>query len=575
MYSSRKVQMCFALVVRFPPSAHRVTLLSARMARTPRPEEPQPTTTAVTLISLPSDALTLVLALVPSESLVAAAGSCHALWSAVAAAAAARATQLGCPLPLARKGEPASLLLRFVELVVRPPRASIAAGGAHTVAVGLELQGAKVMAWGGDPDDFNNHVSQLGHGNLTGEAAGLPLAVQGLDAVSGRCLAVAAGDYVSCVLTEGGECWTWGRPHCSLLGRHEPREEADAVPNQEPHSAEAAVPNHGQGAELPRHIAAGLSVQAVACGASHCLLLAGGRLHSWGWGESGALGHGMRQDELLPRLIDALPQVRHCSAGDAYTLAVSAHGELYAWGEDEYGRLGLGDESGTHLIPEAVRAPLEQEGSEATSEAALWRAAAPRFTRCCGARNHSLGVCARGDVYSFGSGDMGVLGHGDCRDRLRPSRVIALHGILEAAAGWHHSACLDCRGRVFTFGLDGGQGVLGHADRFVDDELQPWPRLVASLLDETVIEVVCGAHHTVVRTQKGAVLTCGEGRKGALGTGGFESNCEFLPVLDKLETISRLQRERDALMAKLRRSAEEIMQHLSLEPQEPEAQRNG
>ena len=490
----------------------------------------------------------------------------------MAAAAAARAKQLGCSLPLARKGEPASLLLRFVELVVLSSwRSSIAAGGAHTVAVGLELRGARMMAWGGDPDDFNNHVSQLGHGNLTGEAAGLPMAVQGLDAVSGRCLAVAAGDYVSCVLTEGGECWTWGRPHCSLLGRHEPREEADAVPNQEPHSAEAAVPNHGQGAELPRHIAAGLNVQAVACGASHCLLLAGGRLHSWGWGESGALGHGTRRDELLPRLIDALPQVRHCSAGDAYTLAVSAHGELYAWGEDEYGRLGLGDESGTHLTPEAVRAPLEQElhkeGSEATPEAALRRAAAPRFTRCCGARNHSLGVCARGDVYSFGSGDMGVLGHGDCRDRPRPSRVIALHGILEAAAGWHHSACLDCRGRVFTFGLDGGQGVLGHADRFVDDELQPWPRLVASLLDVTVVEVVCGAHHTVVRTQKGAVLTCGEGRKGALGTGSFESNCEFLPVLDKLETISRLQRERDALMAKLRQSAEEIMQHLSLEPQ--------
>ena len=551
-------------------------LLSARMARTPRPEEPQPTTTAVTLISLPSDALTLVLALVPSESLVAAAGSCHALWSAVAAAAAARATQLGCPLPLARKGEPASLLLRFVELVVRPPRASIAAGGAHTVAVGLELQGAKVMAWGGDPDDFNNHVSQLGHGHLTGEVAGLPLAVQGLNAVSARCLAVAAGDYVSCALMEGGECWTWGRPHCSLLGRYEPREEAEAVSNQEPHSAlTTAGPHHGQGAELPRHIAAGLSVQAVACGSSHCLLLAGGRLHSWGWGESGALGHGMRQDELLPRLIEALPQVRHCSAGDAYTLAVSAHGELYAWGEDEYGRLGLGDESGSRLIPATVRVPPEQVASEAAPEAAPWRVAAPRFTRCCGARNHSLGVCARGDVYSFGSGDMGVLGHGDCRDRLRPSRVVALQGILEAAAGWHHSACLDCRGRVFTFGLDGGQGVLGHADRFVDDELQPWPRLVASLLDETVIEVVCGAHHTVVRTQKGAVLTCGEGRKGALGTGGFESNCEFLPVLDKLETISRLQRERDALMAKLRRSAEEIMQHLSLEPQEPEAQRNG
>ena len=494
----------------------------------------------------------------------------------MAAAAAARATQLGCSLPAARKGEPTSFLLRWVELVVRPPRASIAAGGAHTVAVGLELPSARVMAWGGDPDDFNNHISQLGHGHLTGEAAGLPMAVQGLESVSGRCSAVAAGDYVSCILTEAGGCWTWGRPHCSLLGRLEPRQEAEANPNQD---AESANPNHGRLAEPPRRIAEGLCVQAVSCGASHCLLLAAGRLHSWGWGESGALGHGTKQDEVLPRIIDALPPVCHCSAGDAYTLAVCAsHGELYAWGEDEYGRLGLGDESGTCIVPTAVRVPLEQATPEAASEVACetasevvpeavpWRhAAAPRFTRCCGARNHSLGVCAQGDVYSFGSGDMGMLGHGDCRDRLRPSRVASLQGILEVAAGWHHSACLDCRGRVFTFGLDGGQGVLGLADRFVDDELQPWPRVVASLLSEVVLEVVCGAHHTVVRTREGAVLTCGEGRKGALGTGSFESSCEFLPVLDKLETIVSLQRERDALMVKLRISAE-IMEHLSLEP---------
>ena len=179
-----------------PP--RRETMASARTEpRTPEELQPQPplpvtatpssspTTTAVTLISLPTDALTLVLASVPSESLIAAAGCCHALKSAMSGAAAARATQLGCSLPSAREGEPVSLLLRFVELVTRPQGASIAAGGAHTVAVGLELRGSRVMAWGGDPDDFNNHVSQLGHGNLTGEAAGLPLPVLGLDAVSG------------------------------------------------------------------------------------------------------------------------------------------------------------------------------------------------------------------------------------------------------------------------------------------------------------------------------------------------------------------------------------------------------
>ena len=130
-------------------------------------------------------------------------------------------------------------------------------------------------------------------------------------------MGVAAGDYVSCALSEAGECWTWGRPHCSLLGRHEEPHEpgADAVPNLEPHPAPGDLPGPMHGVQLPRPIAGGLRVQAVAsnpkpkpkpqpkpqpkpnpkpnpkpeqavaCGASHCLLLSGGRLLSWGRGE--------------------------------------------------------------------------------------------------------------------------------------------------------------------------------------------------------------------------------------------------------------------------------------------------
>ena len=123
-------------------------------------------------------------------------------------------------------------------------------------------------------------------------------------------MGVAAGDYVSCALSEEGECWTWGRPQCSLLGRHEPHEPgADALPNLEPHPVPGDLPGPVHGLQLPRPIAGGLRVQAVAsnpkpkpkpkpkpepepspnqavaCGASHCLLLSGGRLLSWGWGE--------------------------------------------------------------------------------------------------------------------------------------------------------------------------------------------------------------------------------------------------------------------------------------------------
>ena len=506
-----------------------------------------------TLISLPSDALAHILSLLAADGLAQATGVCRAFRLALGAAAAARAARLGRTLPTGRTSEPLHLALRWVERTAAPVAPTLAAGGAHTLALGLG--GARrVFSWGGDPDDFNNHASHLGHGKLTSEPVTLPTAVLGLEQLS--VCAVAAGDYVSCILSRQGEVWTVGRTGCSLLGRAEPS---------------AADEQEEQRAQLPQHVAPGLRVVAVACGASHSLLVCeAGGLYSWGWGESGALGHGVCDDEPVPRRIEGLTaRVHHFCCGGAHSLAVCAdEGRLFAWGDAEYGRLGLGMESGTVLRP-------CQAGADVS-----------RYARCGASRNHSLAVCAAGGLWSFGSGDLGMLGHGDRADRLRPTRVSALRGVCvhEAAAGWHHSAALDSDGRVYTFGFDDGglavespthdppprrspihthdpsarapDGVLGHEDRFHDDDLQLLPRVVQPLLGHVVVEVACGAHHTVVRLRCGAVLTFGEGRKGALGTGALESACQPQRVLDKLEMIAQLQRERDALMAALRQSTE-------------------
>ena len=380
----------------------------------------------VHIVALPLDALAHILSLLAAGELAQASVACRTFRLALGAAAAERAARLGRTLPTLRTGEPLHLALGWIERTAAPVAATLAAGGAHTLAIGLGSGDGRVFSWGGDPDDFNNHASHLGHGKLTCEPVALPTAVLGLERLS--ACAVAAGDYVSCVLSREGELWTWGRTECSLLGRAE-------LP--------AAGEPEEQRAELPQLIVPQLRVAAVACGASHSLLLCeAGRLYSWGWGENGALGHGACDDEPLPRRIEGLPaRVHHFGCGGAHSLAVCAdEGRLFAWGDAEYGRLGLGMESGMVLQP-------CQAGGDMS-----------RYTRCSASRNHSLGVCAAGGLWSFGSGDLGMLGHGDRTDRFRPTRVGALRGVCihEASAGWHHSAALDSDGRVYTFGFDDG-----------------------------------------------------------------------------------------------------------------------
>jgi len=71
-------------------------------------------------------------------------------------------------------------------------------------------------------------------------------------------------------------------------------------------------------------------------------LTAVGELYSWGDGEFGNTGHGIRENIDRPRLVQSLygSEVIRISAGQKHAAAVTANGELYCWGNGAGGRLG-------------------------------------------------------------------------------------------------------------------------------------------------------------------------------------------------------------------------------------------
>ena len=79
--------------------------------------------------------------------------------------------------------------------------------------------------------------------------------------------------------------------------------------------------------------------------------------------------------------------------------------------------------------------------------------------------SHSLVLAADGAVYTFGGGGLGKLGHGDESPVATPKRIEALRSVrvVAVAAGCHHSVALSASGEVYSWGV-GGCGVLGHGD---------------------------------------------------------------------------------------------------------------
>ncbi|PHT68625.1 hypothetical protein T459_28112 [Capsicum annuum] len=255
-----------------------------------------------------------------------------------------------------------------------------------------------------------------------------------------------------------------------------------------------------------------LDVQNIACGGRHAALVTKqGETFSWGEESGGRLGHGIDSDVLHPKLIDSLSHsnIELVACGENHTCAVTLSGDLYTWGDGDFGLLGHGNEV-SHWVPKRVNGPLEGIHVSYIS---------------CGPW-HTAVVTSAGQLFTFGDGTFGVLGHGDRKNVSKPREVESLKGLrtVRAACGvWHTAAVVEVMvgsssssncssGKLFTWG-DGDKGRLGHGDK----ELKLVPTCVAALVEPNFCQVACGHSLTVALTTSGHVYTMGSPTYGQLG----------------------------------------------------------
>lgn len=67
---------------------------------------------------------------------------------------------------------------------------------------------------------------------------------------------------------------------------------------------------------------------------------------------------------------------------------------------------------------------------------------------------HCLALSSDGEVFSWGEGEDGKLGHGNRDSYDRPKLIETLTGIgvIDIACGSAHSACITSQGHVLTWG---------------------------------------------------------------------------------------------------------------------------
>ncbi|XVE62554.1 hypothetical protein DITRI_Ditri06bG0127100 [Diplodiscus trichospermus] len=148
------------------------------------------------------------------------------------------------------------------------------------------------------------------------------------------------------------------------------------------------------------------------------------------------------------------------------------------------------------------------------------------------AKFHSVAVTAHGEVYTWGFGRGGRLGHPDFDIHSGQAAVITPRQVASGlgarrvtaiAAAKHHTVVATEGGEVFTWGSN-REGQLG----YTSVDTQPTPRRVSSLRSR-IVAVAAANKHTAVVSASGEVFTWGCNREGQLGYGTSNSASNYTP----------------------------------------------
>ncbi|CAO2035153.1 unnamed protein product [Urochloa humidicola] len=216
------------------------------------------------------------------------------------------------------------------------------------------------------------------------------------------------------------------------------------------------------------------------------------------------------------------PAVVLVSAGASHSVALLTGNALCSWGRGEDGQLGHGDAE-DRLVPTVL------SGFDA-----------PGITSViCGADHTTAYSEEELQVYSWGWGDFGRLGHGNSTDVFTPQPVKALQGlkIKQIACGDSHCLAVTMDGEVQSWGRNqNGQLGLGTTE----DSLLP--QKIQAFEGVCVKMIAAGAKHTAAVTEDGDLYGWGWGRYGNLGLG--DRNDRVLP-----EKVSSVEGEKMVLVA--------------------------
>ncbi|KAL3877452.1 hypothetical protein ACJMK2_035156 [Sinanodonta woodiana] len=201
----------------------------------------------------------------------------------------------------------------------------VAAGACHSLSL---TKAGEVFSWG------DNSRGQLGRGPVSKLEAKTPKLIKTL--VPYTVIQIASGNNHCLALTDNGMIFSWGDNRFCQLGLGNSMENSDK-------------PN-------PIQCLQGIPVAQVATGGCHSFILSqSGQVFGWGKNSFGQLGVSDEKDRPHPSLCKSLKnqKVKYICCGEDHTMALTQDGGVFTFGSGTYGQLGHGMKN-NEILPRKV-----------------------------------------------------------------------------------------------------------------------------------------------------------------------------------------------------------------------------
>lgn len=226
---------------------------------------------------------------------------------------------------------------------------------------------------------------------------------------------------------------------------------------------------------------------------------------SFGFGMMGQLGTNSLSDKLSPVSVDISRKMRAVAAGTLESLFLDSDGKVW--------QISYDSAMAAYMV------------SMASVDSFMTGISVGGY--------HKLLLGRDGNVYSWGFGYYGQLGHGDRQNVGTPKRISSLGSIHSISSGGMHTLAVDGDGRIWSFGL-GAFGQLGLGDA---NTSQYSPAMITYAAQGRFVAAAAGNYHSLALDENGFVYSFGNGYSGQLGLGDANISRSMPTRISYLPTI--------------------------------------